>query len=52
MVGGVNMADGVQYMRAIDGSGTLQATPQLITLPIALPGSKPGMKSGLLQAFI
>ncbi|XP_073945071.1 uncharacterized protein isoform X2 [Choristoneura fumiferana] len=42
MVGGVNMGEGVQYMRAIDGGGTLQATPQLITLPIALPGSKPG----------
>ncbi|XP_073944708.1 uncharacterized protein [Choristoneura fumiferana] len=52
MVGGVNMGEGVQYMRAIDGGGTLQATPQLITLPIALPGSKPGMLLGLLQVFI
>lgn len=41
MVGGVNMGDGVQYLRTIDGS-TLQATPQLISVPIALPGAKPG----------
>lgn len=36
---------GVQYMRAIDTSGTLQATPQLISVPVALPGAKPGMYS-------
>ncbi|XP_048482700.1 zinc finger protein 226 [Plutella xylostella] len=33
-------ADGVQYVRAVDGG--LSAAPQLITLPIALPGAKPG----------
>ncbi|KAM3964535.1 uncharacterized protein ACR2FA_001503 [Aphomia sociella] len=42
MVGGVSMADGVQYVRAIDGTATLQAAPQLISVPIALPGAKPG----------
>ncbi|XP_045771876.1 zinc finger protein 853-like isoform X2 [Maniola jurtina] len=41
MVGGVNMGDGVQYLRTIDGS-SLQGTPQLISVPIALPGTKPG----------
>ncbi|KAJ0177059.1 hypothetical protein K1T71_007068 [Dendrolimus kikuchii] len=43
MVGGVTMGDGgVQYMRSLDGGATLQAAPQLISIPIALPGSKPG----------
>ncbi|CAH0719543.1 unnamed protein product, partial [Brenthis ino] len=42
MVGGVNMGEGVQYLRTIDGNTTLQATPQLISVPIALPGAKPG----------
>ncbi|CAH2106635.1 unnamed protein product [Euphydryas editha] len=41
MVGGVNMGEGVQYVRAIDGS-SLQATPQLLSVPIALAGAKPG----------
>jgi hypothetical protein len=39
MVGGVG--EGVQYVRTLDGS-TLHATPQLISVPIALPGAKPG----------
>lgn len=34
---------GVQYMRALDGGATIQAAPQLISVPIALPGAKPGM---------
>ncbi|XP_047995042.1 zinc finger protein 853-like isoform X1 [Leguminivora glycinivorella] len=38
VVGMVGNDGGVQYVRA-DG---LQATPQLITLPISLPGAKPG----------
>ncbi|CAD0199288.1 unnamed protein product [Chrysodeixis includens] len=39
----VAMGDGgVQYMRALDGGATIQATPQLISVPIALPGAKPG----------
>lgn len=42
MVGGVNMGDGMQYVRSLDGGTTLQTTPQLITVPIALPGTKPG----------
>ncbi|XP_050670717.1 zinc finger protein 449-like isoform X2 [Leptidea sinapis] len=42
MVGGVNMGDGVQYIRTLDGTTTLQATPQFITVPIQLPGTKPG----------
>ncbi|XP_052740193.1 zinc finger protein 382 isoform X3 [Bicyclus anynana] len=41
MVGGVNMGDGMQYVRAIDSS-TIPGTPQLISVPIALPGTKPG----------
>ncbi|XP_038211724.1 zinc finger protein 853-like isoform X2 [Zerene cesonia] len=41
MVGGVNMGDGVQYLRTLDGTA-LQATPQLISVPISLPGAKPG----------
>ncbi|KAL0841009.1 hypothetical protein ABMA28_014784 [Loxostege sticticalis] len=39
MVGG--LGDGVQYVRTLDGS-QLQATPHLISVPIALPGAKPG----------
>lgn len=35
-------SDGVQYVRTLDGSAALSASPQLITLPIALPGAKPG----------
>ncbi|XP_050346290.1 zinc finger protein 649-like isoform X2 [Nymphalis io] len=42
MVGGVNMGEGVQYVRAIDGGPALQAAPQLLSVPIALPGAKPG----------
>ncbi|CAK1595877.1 unnamed protein product [Parnassius mnemosyne] len=42
MVGGVNLPEGVQYVRALDGGATLQSTPQLISVPIALPGAKPG----------
>ncbi|XP_026725200.1 neurotrophin receptor-interacting factor homolog isoform X3 [Trichoplusia ni] len=39
----VAMGDGgVQYMRALDGGATIQAAPQLISVPIALPGAKPG----------
>ncbi|XP_047516737.1 zinc finger protein 853-like isoform X3 [Pieris napi] len=41
MVGGVNMGEGVQYVRALDGT-QLQTTPQLISVPITLPGMKPG----------
>ncbi|XP_045497197.1 zinc finger protein with KRAB and SCAN domains 8-like isoform X2 [Colias croceus] len=41
MVGGVNMGEGVQYLHSLDGTA-LQATPQLISVPIALPGAKPG----------
>ncbi|CAK1547020.1 unnamed protein product [Leptosia nina] len=41
MVGGVNMGESVQYVRTLDGT-TLQATPQLISVPITLPGTKPG----------
>ncbi|XP_032520278.2 zinc finger and SCAN domain-containing protein 31-like isoform X2 [Danaus plexippus] len=41
MVSGVNMSEGVQYVRAIDSS-SLQVGPQLISVPIALPGTKPG----------
>ncbi|XP_035433216.1 specificity protein transcription factor 3 isoform X1 [Spodoptera frugiperda] len=40
---------GVQYMRAIDTSGTLQATPQLISVPVALPGAKPGDPQATVQ---
>ncbi|KAF9420992.1 hypothetical protein HW555_002975, partial [Spodoptera exigua] len=40
---------GVQYMRALDNSGTLQATPQLITVPVALPGVKPGDPQPMVQ---
>lgn len=43
MVGGVSMGEGgVQYVRALEGATSLQHTPQLITVPIALPGAKPG----------
>ncbi|CAF4923430.1 unnamed protein product [Pieris macdunnoughi] len=41
MVGGVNMGEGVQYVRTLDGT-QLQTTPQLISVPITLPGTKPG----------
>ncbi|CAH2980444.1 unnamed protein product [Chilo suppressalis] len=40
MVGGVGLGDGVQYVRTLEGG--LQATPQLISVPIALPGAKSG----------
>ncbi|XP_075973264.1 uncharacterized protein LOC142974684 isoform X2 [Anticarsia gemmatalis] len=33
---------GVQYVRTLDSGATLQAAPQLISVPIALPGAKPG----------
>ncbi|KAH9640118.1 hypothetical protein HF086_016049 [Spodoptera exigua] len=36
-------------MRALDNSGTLQATPQLITVPVALPGVKPGDPQPMVQ---
>ncbi|XP_072932182.1 uncharacterized protein [Epargyreus clarus] len=42
MVGGMGMGEGVQFVRAIDGSTALQAAPQLISVPIALQGHKPG----------
>ncbi|XP_045486777.1 chorion transcription factor Cf2 isoform X5 [Pieris rapae] len=41
MVGGVNMGEGVQYVRTLDGT-QLQTTPQVISVPITLPGTKPG----------
>ncbi|XP_013169148.1 PREDICTED: zinc finger protein 81-like isoform X3 [Papilio xuthus] len=41
VMGGVSLPDGMQYVRTLDGGATLQ-TPQLITVPIALPGAKPG----------
>ncbi|KPJ08278.1 hypothetical protein RR48_13017 [Papilio machaon] len=40
VMGGVSLPDGMQYVRTLDGGATLQ-TPQLITVPIALPGAKP-----------
>nr|XP_021203588.1 transcriptional regulator CRZ2 [Bombyx mori] len=43
MVGGVTMGEGgMQYVRSLDGGTSLQPTPQLISVPIALPGVKPG----------
>ncbi|XP_068631660.1 uncharacterized protein [Battus philenor] len=42
MVGGVSLPEGMQYVRTLDGGTTLQNTPQLISVPIALPGAKPG----------
>ncbi|XP_049869063.1 zinc finger protein 471-like isoform X4 [Pectinophora gossypiella] len=38
---GVMGSEGVQYVRALDAGG-MQATPHLISVPIALPGAKPG----------
>ncbi|XP_026490866.2 zinc finger protein 649-like isoform X2 [Vanessa tameamea] len=49
MVGGVNMGEGVQYVRAIDGGAALQAAPQLLSVPIALPGAKPGDPQSTVQ---
>ncbi|XP_013199935.1 zinc finger E-box-binding homeobox 1 [Amyelois transitella] len=40
MVGGVGMAEGVQYV---------QAAPQIISVPIALPGAKPGDPQQTIQ---
>ncbi|CAH1645676.1 unnamed protein product [Spodoptera littoralis] len=40
---------GVQYMRALDTSCNLQATPQLISVPVALPGAKPGDPQATVQ---
>lgn len=51
MVGGVTMGDGVQYMRTLEGGATLQTTPQIISVPIALPGAKPGMYYPYLFAY-
>ncbi|XP_045448949.1 zinc finger protein 41-like, partial [Melitaea cinxia] len=48
MVGGVNMGDGVQYVRAIDSS-SLQATPQVISVPVSLPGAMPGDPPATVQ---
>ncbi|XP_039753876.1 zinc finger protein with KRAB and SCAN domains 5-like isoform X2 [Pararge aegeria] len=48
MVGGVNMGDGVQYVRTIDGSSQ-QGTPQLISVPVTLPGAKPGDPQSIVQ---
>lgn len=36
---GMDLGNGMQF---VQGGGAMQNTPQLITLPIALPGAKPG----------
>lgn len=40
---------GVQYVRTLEGGATLQAAPQLITVPIALPGAKPDDPAATIQ---